>query len=181
MQFIINSNNLFYYFSTVSQTIAAFISFLGVFVVFKIQYLDGILNSLYKAIDEHTTNRLGYQFIGEINLFKKVNKIIEYNKANDRHKDTIAELRELISRYNNIRTKKQKISQKFITPTILSIFTISTSVAGILIVKISDESYQNIYLITLLIINITTLLLSIFYIYTLLKFSLLEENTTEDV
>ena len=115
MEIQLSSNNLFYFYSTVAQSVAALIAFLGVFIVFRMQYLDNLISNLDSALDNNTTHIFHENFNGEIDLYNKVENILNKHESNDAKKSDINEARVLIQNCKNLREEKNKIRKYFIS------------------------------------------------------------------
>ena len=173
MEIHLSPNNLFYFYSTLAQSVAALIAFLGVFIVFRMQYLDNLVSNLDRGLDNNTTHNFNENFIGEIDLYDKVETILKKNESNPTKVNAIQETRALISNCRSLREEKNAIRKYFIWPTIFSIATIISSLIGIVFV---DNQADNLSCFPIfLVISMILALISIGMMFYLLFLSLKTE------
>ena len=169
-------NNLFYFYSTLAQTVAALIAFLGVFIVFRMQYLDNVINNLDRALDNNVTQIFHEQFSGEIDLYNKVENILKKHEAQNNRPAEIKEARDIIANCRSLRDEKDRIRKFFKWPTGFSILTIMTSPSGILLV---DGKEENIVAPpTLLLLSTSLAIISFVLMFVLLYMTLKSEKST---
>lgn len=128
-------NNYFYFFSTVAQSLAALMAFLGVFVVFKLQALEYYLKDLHKELDEETTHKFNIGFYGGIKLEQHVNDILSIHKDDPRKKVEVGEIKQLLNLYRDSKFSKQKIIKAFWGPIILMMLSLCVCFMGICFVS----------------------------------------------
>lgn len=175
MEIHLSSNNLFYFYSTLAQSVAALIAFLGVFIVFRMQYLDNLISNLDRALDNNTTHFFHESFIGEIDLYNKVEIILKKHESNQSKINEIQETRALISNCRSLREEKNTIRKYFIWPSIFSIATIISSLIGIVFVGNQTEKFSCMPI--LLVISIVFALILIGMMFYLLFLSLRTEKS----
>ncbi len=176
MTIYLEPNNLFYFYSTLAQSVAALIAFLGVFIVFRMQYLDNIISNLDRALDNNITHIFHEEFTGEIDLYNKVEKILKKHEVQNYRPNDIKEAREIIANCKDLRKEKNRIRKFFIWPTGISILTIITSIIGILLVDSNNEHICSIP--ATLLLSISLAIISIVLMFVLLFITLKSEKST---
>jgi len=178
-------NELFYFFSTLAQVLAAIIALVFVFILFKLQNFDkeiaAFCRSFASTLGSNVTSSRTWQNIGSGSLF--MDKFLSQdfydisslmhtvcNERENDNKNLVQKLKGIANNVSKVEKEKQKLINKIKHLTIVSFFVIVGSLSIIPIVKFINVSY--LFTISLMLIFILLLIFILIKVFFILSKSL---------